>query len=357
MRRQLAANDVDESKIASGMEKQIKQSLNEGSITSEEAQELLVKYCTKKEDGKTVNLTEDDAYYKVQKWGYDAQKTETDADYSPYLALEEAIRTGSGIEAAVKELTSHGYTDKAVNSKMKELIRDAYLDGDISESRAGEMLTTYVTKTEDGESVKLDSDDAYWLKKEWQYEDGSEEDFNRFDTLTAALQSGSGVTAAISELTSHGYTEKEVSSKVKSIAGELYAKGKITKTQAQSLLTKYVTKTVGGTQTALDTEDIWGEMNRLEYKKLTGETSSSDYALVYYAISNQQSPKQYIDDALQHGKTKSSIASGITSRYKEEYLQLRKTDVNAASILKGRLCSAFDYLGYDGLKKVGGWEE
>ena len=137
----------------------------------------------------------------------------------------------------------------------------------------------------------------------------------------------------------------------------MYAKGKITKTQAQSLLTKYVTKTVGGTQTALDTEDIWGEMNRLEYKKLTGETSSSDYALVYYAISNQQSPKQYIDDALQHGKTKSSIASGITSRYKEEYLQLRKTDVNAASILKGRLCSAFDYLGYDGLKKVGGWEK
>ena len=357
LRRQLAANDVSDAKIASGLEKQIKLSLEDGAITEEEARELLTKYGLKKEKGEMVSLTADDAYFKVQKWAYDTDKAEEDADYSPYLALEEAVRTGSGVESAMRELTSHGYSEKTVNNKLKILIRDAYLDGDISEQRAGDLLTRYTTKTEDGQNVKLDADDAYWLRKEWKYENGSDLDFSRYTELTDALRAGRNVDGAIKELTDHGHDEKDVAARVKSITGDLYAKGEISQSQAQSLLKKYGRKTSGGMLAALDDTDVWGAMNQMEYKKLTGESSASDYALVYYAISNQRSPQAYIDDALAHGKSRSAIASGLTSRFKEEYQRLLKTDLNAASALKGRLCATFDYLGYNGLKKVGDWEK
>ena len=357
LRRQLAANDVSDAKIASGLEKQIRLSLEDGAITEEEARELLTKYGLKKEKGEMVSLTADDAYFKVQKWAYDTDKTEEDADYSPYLALEEAVRTGSGVESAMRELTSHGYSEKTVNNRLKALIRDAYLDGDISEQRAGDLLTRYTTKTEDGQNVKLDADDAYWLRKEWKYENGSNLDFSRYTELTDALRAGRNVDGAIQELTGHGHDEKDVAARVKSITGDLYAKGEISRSQAQRLLKKYGRKTSGGMLAALDDTDVWGAMNQMEYRKLTGESSASDYALVYYAISNQQSPQAYIDDALAHGKSRSAIASGLTSRFKEEYQRLLKTDLNAASALKGRLCATFDYLGYNGLKKVGDWEK
>ena len=357
LRRQLAANDVSDAKIASGLEKQIKLSLEDGAITEEEARELLTKYGLKKEKGEMVSLTADDAYFKVQKWAYDTDKAEEDADYSPYLALEEAVRTGSGVESAMRELTSHGYSEKTVNNKLKILIRDAYLDGDISEQRAGDLLTRYTTKTEDGQNVNLDADDAYWLRKEWKYENGSDLDFSRYTELTDALRAGRNVDGAIKELTDHGHDEKDVAARVKSITGDLYAKGEISQSQAQSLLKKYGRKTSGGILAALDDTDVWGAMNQMEYRKLTGESSASDYALVYYAISNQRSPQAYIDDALAHGKSRSSIASGVTSRFREEYQRLLKTDLNAASALKGRLCATFDYLGYNGLKKVGDWEK
>ena len=357
LRRQLAANDVSDAKIASGLEKQIRLSLEDGAITEEEARELLTKYGLKKEKGEMVSLTADDAYFKVQKWAYDTDKAEEDADYSPYLALEEAVRTGSGVESAMRELTSHGYSEKTVNNKLKILIRDAYLDGDISEQRAGDLLTRYTTKTEDGQNVKLDADDAYWLRKEWKYENGSDLDFSRYTELTDALRAGRNVDGAIQELTGHGHDEKDVAARVKSITGDLYAKGEISRSQAQRLLKKYGRKTSGGMLAALDDTDVWGAMNQMEYRKLTGESSASDYALVYYAISNQQSPQAYIDDALAHGKSRSAIASGLTSRFREEYQRLLKTDLNAASALKGRLCATFDYLGYNGLKKVGDWEK
>ena len=357
VRRQLAANAVSDAKIASGLEKQIRLSLEDGAITEEEARELLTKYGLKKEKGEMVSLTADDAYFKVQKWAYDTDKAEEDADYSPYLALEEAVRTGSGVESAMRELTSHGYSEKTVNNRLKALIRDAYLDGDISEQRAGDLLTRYTTKTEDGQNVKLDADDAYWLRKEWKYENGSDLDFSRYTELTDALRAGRNVDGAIQELTGHGHDEKDVAARVKSITGDLYAKGEISRSQAQRLLKKYGRKTSGGMLAALDDTDVWGAMNQMEYRKLTGESSASDYALVYYAISNQRSPQAYIDDALAHGKSRSAIASGLTSRFKEEYQRLLKTDLNAASALKGRLCATFDYLGYNGLKKVGDWEK
>ena len=180
---------------------------------------------------------------------------------------------------------------------------------------------------------------------------------NMLLSIATPLRAGHNVDGAIQKLTGHGHDEKDVAARVKSITGDLYAKGEISRSQAQRLLKKYGRKTSGGRLAALDDTDVWGAMNQMEYRKLTGESSASDYALVYYAISNQRSPQAYIDDALAHGKSRSAIASGLTSRFREKYQRLLKTDLNAASALKGRLCATLDYLGYNGLKKVGDWEK
>ncbi len=240
-------------------------------------------------------------------------------------------------------------------SKHKTLFESALLEMSIAYHRIRIATPRHNGKVE--RQHRTDELRFYRHMRMYSLENDSDLDFSRYTELTDALRAGRNVDGAIKELADHGHDEKDVAARVKSITGDLYAKGEISQSQAQSLLKKYGRKTSGGILAALDDTDVWGAMNQMEYRKLTGESSASDYALVYYAISNQRSPQAYIDDALAHGKSRSSIASGVTSRFKEEYQRLLKTDLNAASVLKGRLCAAFDYLGYNGLKKVGDWEK
>ena len=162
------------------------------------------------------------------------------------------------------------------------------------------------------------------------------------------MKAGTGVEDAAKELTEHGYTQSQVNSKVREFVKEAYLDGEMQKAQAENMLKKH-----GG----LDANETFFKMLQYDYEDMTGESTSSDACMIYYAIDNKQSPKNAIDDALKHGKQKSGLASSITSHYKEEYLKLAKTDVRAAAALKGRLITVFDYLGYKGKEKVEGWEK
>ena len=52
------------------------------------------------------------------------------ADHAFDLAADALLDyIENGVESAMRELTSHGYSEKTVNNKLKILIRDAYLDG------------------------------------------------------------------------------------------------------------------------------------------------------------------------------------------------------------------------------------
>ena len=79
--------------------------------------------------------------------------------------------------------------------------------------------------------------------------------------------------------------------------------------------------------------------------------------MIFYAIDNKKSPQSAIDAAIKHGKTKSGLASSLTSRYKQQYMQLLKTNRSAAYQLAQRLAGIFDYLGYKGIEKVNGWTD
>ena len=142
-------------------------------------------------------------------------------------------------------------------------------------------------------------------------------------------------------------TEKQVQTKIRSIISEQAVKGGMQPGTAENLLKKY-----GG----MNENEAWIRSQELNYQKLTGTSTTSDIAMISYAVEKHTSPKAAIDGLLAHGKEKKNIASSITSKYKEEYLSLRKTNTSKAATLKGQLISMFEYLGYDGKKKVEEWE-
>ncbi len=106
-------------------------------------------------------------------------------------------------------------------------IRYAYEDGYLTaEEATAEMLAQDLVDSED---------EAYFTIQGWEAGDG----YSRFDAIFEAARNGGSIDAEMDELTAHGYTEKDVLSKVKGQIGTWYKEGEITKQQAEKLLGQY----------------------------------------------------------------------------------------------------------------------
>ena len=122
---------------------QIKYAFQDGYLTElEAARELLAQ-------GLVDN--EDEAYWLMQGW-------EAGEGYSRYDALHTAARSGGSIDAAVDELTAHGYTEKEVITHLKGKIGEWYKNGEITKTQATNMLTKY---------ADMDSEDITEKVNEW----------------------------------------------------------------------------------------------------------------------------------------------------------------------------------------------
>ena len=131
----------------------------------------------------------------------------------------------------------------------KNEIKYAYQDGYLTDEEAtAELLEKGLVDTED---------EAYWTIQGWEAGDG----YSRYDAIYDAVRNGGDFNAAMRELTTHGYTEKDIRSKVKSEIGQWYKEGEITKQQAIDMLTKY---------SGMDSEDITATVNKWSSKVVTG---------------------------------------------------------------------------------------
>ena len=270
----------------------------------------------------------------MQEWG------DGDGDYSRFDNLENAILNNGSTREAEKELLNHGYTQKQIATKKKSLITQALKDGKITDAKATQLYMKY---------ADMDKDDAYWQIQAAHYKKKDDDDsYQKYAKLETAVLTGRGYETAVKELTSHGVSEKDVQSKVRSIITEQAIENGMSDAKVIELLQKY-----GG----MTSNEAWIRTQELQYQKLTKQSTSADTAMVIYAVDNKQNPQKAIDDLLAHGKEKSSIASSITSHYKEDYLKLiADGKISEAAALKGRLASIFDYLGYNGVKKINEWE-
>lgn len=135
----------------SGPENQIKYGLSDGYLTREEAQQLLL--------DKGIEDDEDDAYWKVDKWATGEGK------YDEALA---AVFSGdkSAFDAQAKELSEHGIGEKQLQSKVRSQTKKWYVGDDdgkraVTKEQALKILQQYGGK---------DADEAQKLVQKWTCE-------------------------------------------------------------------------------------------------------------------------------------------------------------------------------------------
>lgn len=135
----------------SGPENQIKYGLSDGYLTREEAQQLLL--------DKGIEDDEDDAYWKVDKWA---------TGYGKYDEALAAVFSGdkAAFDAQAKELNEHGIGEKQLQSKVRSQAKEWYVGDDdgkraITKEQALKILQQYGGK---------DSDEAQKLVQEWTCE-------------------------------------------------------------------------------------------------------------------------------------------------------------------------------------------
>ena len=135
----------------------------------------------------------------------------------------------------------------------KNEIKYAYQDGYLSFDEAIEQLVK--------QELVDNENEAYFTVSEWEAGDG----YSRYDAVYEAVRTGGDISAAMDELTSHGYTEKDVLSQVMTQIGKWYydeeSDYRITKQQAIDMLSKY---------TKLTDEEITKKVNKWSCVVVTG---------------------------------------------------------------------------------------
>ena len=185
-------------------------------------------------------------------------------DYTWYGGAYKLLQAASGISglpmaSAVREIVTAwnnivgamapSLKVKTYEPSEKAQIKYAYEDGYLTAEEAKQQLLE--------QNLVDTEDEAYWTIQGWEAGDG----YSRYDAIFDAVRNGGDFNAAMQELTSHGYTEKDVLSQVKGQIGEWYKNGEITKQQATSMLSKYLD---------MGSEEITETVNKWSSKVVTG---------------------------------------------------------------------------------------
>ena len=191
-----------------------------------------------------------------------------DTNYTWYSAIYKLLQAASGIAglpmaSATREIiTAWNNTVGAMAPSLKvktyepsELaeIKYAYADGYLTAEEATELLLE--------KGLADTEDEAYFIIQGWEAGEG----YSKYDAIYDAVLNGGDISAAMDELISHGYTEEEVISQVKSQIGKWYydeeSQVRITKQQAINMLDKY---------TDMDSDEITATVNKWSCVVVTG---------------------------------------------------------------------------------------
>ena len=188
-----------------------------------------------------------------------------DTNYTWYGAIYKLVQAASGVTGlpmapATREAVAiwnnvisfmaPSWKIKTYDAGDKSEIKFAYQDGYLTAEEATNLLIE--------KGIVDTENEAYFLIAEWGDPDGS---YSRYDKLYDVVRNGGDFDAAMDELVSHGYTEKDVLSQLKSEIGTWYKEGKITKQQTIDMLTKHFD---------MDGEEITATVNKWSSKVVTG---------------------------------------------------------------------------------------
>lgn len=143
---------------------------------------------------------------------------------APMAALTREVITGwnSIIKYMAPDLVVKDY-----DPGDKSTIKYAYLDGYLTKEEAYQELLS--------KGISEDEDEAYWTVQKW---DGGD-DYSKYDEINKSVRNGEDITKQMAELTSHGHTEEQVVSNIKSSIGKWYQEGEITGQKAVDMFVRY----------------------------------------------------------------------------------------------------------------------
>ena len=259
--QELKAHGYTDKQINDALQDSIKKAFKDGTYTEEEAIDALVRYgATYSQNGKTVAFDKDKAWQTVREWAAKAGHEDEEGhleegySYSLYDGLREAVTTGKGIEAAMKELTDHGVKASAVNDELNKTVLKLYTDGTITEKTAIGLLTKYHTVTKNKQTRLQTADEAWAALREASAkaahtdEDGHLEDdysYNKYEKIDAALDKNGDISKLVKELTDHGEKQENITKHIKTYLLDRYVAGQTTEKALKNQLSRYcgITKT------------------------------------------------------------------------------------------------------------------
>jgi hypothetical protein len=152
----------------------------EGTTDKDQTEALMRKYW--KDDDKEVFKKLDEQDYK--------KETGSTEGYSIYMDLEEAVKSGTGIQEAKDELTSIGYTVDQVDDKVWGIVKELYVSGEFTRSKAESLLRPYYDNSEK----------MYRAFAEFEYikKNGSDKGYSVYGDFRDAVSTGKNLRAVIS---------------------------------------------------------------------------------------------------------------------------------------------------------------
>ena len=201
----LVSGGYSEKDINSEVKSYIGKLYKNGDFSKSDAQKLLGEYLGIDD--------EKELYDTFREWDYAAENGSGDG-FSLYMDVDAAVEAGKPIDSIIRELTAHGYKESDIRSEAVSYVGKLFLDGKISETKAGQLYVKYASLDEDGN--KPDENDVYWKLKEWKYKKANPdaESYSRFDSLFTAIDNGANLSASIQEYLEHGYESKDLSSQI-----------------------------------------------------------------------------------------------------------------------------------------------
>lgn len=227
------AVDAIESKIRD----LIKENFNNGSIDWATAEKLLLEYFPD-------DMEEHAAYWKLREWQAKAQNPDK-SSFSKYDDLSNAILSGSNLEGAIDELISHGTDSDAIETKILNVIKNAYFNDDIDLKKAEELLRKCMEYDKGNDDLALSVQDDTDVKRKLDIWENSKdlpdgETYSPFDMLNAEIVAGKPLSdEAKQKLYDLDYKDSDIKAQIPKALKEAFLNGDIDIKEAEKLLRGY----------------------------------------------------------------------------------------------------------------------
>lgn len=150
----------------------------------------------------------------------------TAEDFAIEIANGDKASAAAAKEDIIQTAQSNGKDEDAAEQSFinsaKTKLKELYVAGNLSESKAVDALKTYCQDDDD----PMDDNDIYWLLKEWKYEKetGSADGYGKYNDFHNAVKTGKNLRAVIADYTGHGVTAKTLASQITTYFKPLYKK-------------------------------------------------------------------------------------------------------------------------------------